>query len=165
MSPSQALPGHTYIPSPGLCLALEGYCLNGLSAHIPFSQALVPVTPYHTLSLIILLSSLELGSFTTSFHGLGALRARPLWLGGSPSALLYKWFLHWSNRVHASHQALLGAASGLGMRPPPCVSCNCCLSLPPQASCLLDALRYALVCSWTGCKMRRWLFKQNSLFI
>lgn len=26
----------------------------------------------------------------------------------------------------------------------------------------LDALRVALVCSWSGCKTRRWLFKENS---
>lgn len=91
---------------PGLCLALE----RSLLAHIPFSKALAPSQqPCHPCPCAFCCRLLSWGALPPASMGWGAIKGKQghWWLGGPPSApLLSKGLLHWSSRVHASHQAL-----------------------------------------------------------
>lgn len=139
---------------PGVCLALEGRC---------------PSSHTHPASLVLSVASRD---FTRSFQWLAS-EAKPLWQRGSPSAPLP---LCPSASVSGDYSLSFSLHKGLLCRGDrECMSAPLGLlvwdsskhmtytpSPPLRALCPLDALRVALVCSWSGCKTRRWLFKENS---
>lgn len=124
----------------------------------------------HSPGLLVL--SVASRDFTRSFQWLAS-EAKPLWQRGSPSAPPP---LRPSASVSGDYSLSFSLHKGLLCRGDrECMSAPLGLlvwdssnhmtytpSPPLRALRPLDALRVALVCSWSGCKTRRWLFKENS---